>query len=74
MSETITVRGEDITVDLLLFRKYGVRGRGLVETLYSQNPGLSALGPVLPLGTVIIVPELPKQDAAPASKTVSLFG
>ena len=57
MPDTITVRGEGLTVDLLLWRRDGVRGRALVERTYETNPGLADLGPVLPLGTVVVLPD-----------------
>ncbi|HEV7251438.1 MAG TPA: tail protein X [Shinella sp.] len=59
MAETITVRGEGITVDLLLWRKYGVRSRSVVEATFALNPGLAALGPILPLGTLVTLADLP---------------
>lgn len=74
MPETMTVRGEGITLDLLLWRRYGVRGRSLVEVALEHNPGLAALGPVLPLGTVVKVPDLPPAAATPQRRIVSLFG
>lgn len=74
MAETITIRGEGISLDLLLWRRYGVRGQGLVEETLVLNPGLAALGPILPLGTVVTVPDLPPSASAPAVKVVSLFG
>jgi phage tail protein X len=72
MNETITIRGEGISVDLLLWRKFGVRGRELVETVFDINPGLAALGPFLPLGTTVIVPPLPAESRTPV-KLVTLF-
>ncbi len=74
MAETITVRGEGISLDLLLWRRYGVRGQALVEQALELNPGLSALGAILPLGTVVILPDLPPEPSTPAVKVVSLFG
>lgn len=73
MAETITVKGEGLTLDKLLWRRYGVRGQSLVEEALEINPGLAALGPVLPFGTVVMLPELPP-ETAPAVAVVSLFG
>jgi phage tail protein X len=73
MPETITVRGENIPLDLLLWRRYGVRGQSLVGAALDINPGLADLGPILPLGTTVIIPDLPP-ETAPAVKVVSLFG
>jgi phage tail protein X len=47
------------TVDLLCQRHLGATG-GIVEAVLAQNPGLSAIGPVLPHGTAVTLP-----DAAP---------
>ena len=59
MSETIepiTISGEGITVSLLLWRRFGQPIAGLVERVYDVNPGLGALGPILPVGTIVRVP------------------
>lgn len=72
MNEIITIKGEGISLDLLLWRKFGVRGRELVEVTLSLNPGLAALGPFLPLGTVVVVPPLPAVSTTPV-KLVTLF-
>lgn len=45
------------TVDVLCWQVYG-RTRGTVEAVLEANPGLADLGVVLPLGTVIAMPEL----------------
>lgn len=74
MPETVTVRGEGISLDLLLWRRHGVRGQGLVVAALELNQGLAGLGPVLPLGTVVKLPELPPEDARPPRRIVSLFG
>lgn len=50
------------TTDLLCFRHLGRTG-GVTEQVLEANPGLSALGPVLPAGTAVELPEL--SDAAP---------
>lgn len=72
MAETFTVRGEGLTVDLVLWRKYGLRGRSLIEATLDANPGLGKLGPYLPLGTVFTIPNLPA-ETTPAVNRVSLF-
>ncbi|MBS8259716.1 phage tail protein [Roseibium polysiphoniae] len=73
MPETITVRGDNLTLDLLLWRRYGVRGRELMEQALTLNPDLAAVGPILPLGTQITLPDLPEQTTA-ARQVVTLFG
>ncbi|WP_127076133.1 tail protein X [Rhodomicrobium lacus] len=60
MTETVTIRGEGITLDLLLWRKYGRTRPNLVEAALLLNPGLAALGAELPLGTVVTLPDEPE--------------
>ncbi len=52
------------TADLLCFRHLGRTG-GVTEQVLEMNPGLSALGPILPAWTVV---ELPDQAAAAPRK------
>lgn len=53
-----------LTVDLVCHIHYG-RTDGVTETVYDANPVLAALGPVLPIGTTLILPEMPKQTTKP---------
>lgn len=47
------------TVELMVFEHYGHQGRGLIEAVLDApaNKGLSALGPVLPIGTIVTMPD-----------------
>lgn len=54
--EDIIIEGEGITVALLVWRRWRAPMPGLVEAIYSMNPGLAALGPVLPVGTAVRMP------------------
>lgn len=77
MPTTIRVAGKYITVELLLWRHGKRRGQTaarLAQTL-ALNPGLAALGPFLPLGTRVVIPDLPplSEDARTAPAAVSLF-
>jgi len=72
MLETVTIKGEGITLDLLLWRRYGRRGQDLLDKAFLLNPGLAAKGYFLPLGTTIIVPDMPKQKQT--RRVVNLFG
>lgn len=57
------------TVDALCWRHYG-RTRGVVEAVLQANPGLARLGLVLPIGTLVTMPDAP----APAPKqTINLW-
>lgn len=46
------------TLDALVWRHYG-RTAGVVEATLDANPGLAELGPILPHGTLITLPDLP---------------
>lgn len=71
--QTITVKGEGITLDLLLWRAYGVRGRILVEDALALNTDLAALGAIIPLGTLVHLPDLPAAETGQSLLVVSLF-
>ncbi|MDO9428460.1 MAG: tail protein X [Methylobacterium sp.] len=77
MATQIKVAGTGITVELLLWRhgkRRGATSARLVETL-NLNPGLAALGPFLPLGTRVVLPDLPPVDdvARTTAPAVTLF-
>jgi len=57
------------TLDLICNRYYG-RTEGVFETVLAANPGLTALGVVLPHGTTI---ELPEVSTAPVTGSVNLW-
>ena len=61
MARIYTTR-EGETVDLACLSHYG-RTAAVVEAVLSANPGLSSLGPILPLGTQIIMPDMPSVSA-----------
>ena len=44
------------TVDAICWRHYGAT-EGLVEIVLEANPGLAALGAVLPHGTAVVLPD-----------------
>ncbi|KAB0571282.1 tail protein X [Brucella pituitosa] len=71
--QSITVKGEGITLDLLLWRAYGVRGRILVEEALALNTDLAALGAIIPLGTLVQLPDLPPEETGQSRQVVSLF-
>jgi len=71
--DSVTIKGEGITLDLLLWRIHGVRGQTLVSEALEINPGLAGVGAVLPLGTVVKIPALPV-ETRPAVPLITLFG
>lgn len=58
------------TVDLLCWRFYG-RINGTVEAVLEANPGLADLGLMLPLGTLVSMPEL--GEVASTTPLLQLF-
>lgn len=69
MASAIALEGD--TVDAICWRELG-RTQGVTEQVLDLNPGIAALGPRLPAGTVITLPEL--SAAAPAVlETVKLW-
>lgn len=57
------------TVDAICWRHYG-RTLGMTEAVLAANPGLAAVGPVLPHGLEV---ELPELVSSPAAQTVQLW-
>ena len=60
----VTVTGEGISVDLLIWREYRRPMLGLLETVLDFNPGLAALGPILPVGTRVKLPTVKPPQVA----------
>jgi phage tail protein X len=56
ITETITVAGDDVSVSLIVWRRFKRPMPGLVEMIYDTNPGLADLGHFLPVGTVFALP------------------
>lgn len=47
------------TVDLIALRHLGATA-GVTEQILDINPGLSSLGPLLPTGTLVALPDQPR--------------
>lgn len=73
MAQKIKVAGDNLTLDLLLVRRHGLKGQRLVAETLAINPGLADQGPILPVGLEITLPDLPVDVAEPV-KVVTLFG
>ena len=69
MATIYTPRQGEFT-DAICRRAYGDES-GYVEAVLEANPELASLGPVLPIMTKIVLPDLPR--AAPEQKIVSLW-
>lgn len=61
----LTVRREGMTLDLLLWEEMRRNDEALIVATLAANPGLAAKGHVLPVGTVVQVPD----EAPPRAQT-----
>ncbi|ATA57207.1 phage tail protein [Variovorax boronicumulans] len=61
MPRTVIAQQHD-TVDLLCLRHLGATA-AVTEAVYRLNPGLADIGPILPLGREVILPDLPANTA-----------
>lgn len=65
MAETMVRARAGDTLDGLIWRERGL-GPAAYDAVLTANPGLADRGPVLPIGTVIIVPDIvPVADVLP---------
>lgn len=73
MAKTITVRGTPILLDQLLASEFGAAvGRSMLTATLEANPRLADAGAILPVGSVVILPDRPA--STPTRRVVSLFG
>jgi phage tail protein X len=70
--ERYTVEVEGLTLPRLLWRRFRAPYPGLVERILDEIPGLAALGPYLPVGTVVPVP-IDRPRAADQTRVISLW-
>ena len=56
---------ENDMVDWICWRHYG-RQSGAVEEVYAANQNLAELGSYLPAGTIVLLPELTRDDVEQA--------
>jgi phage tail protein X len=70
--ESLQVRAEGVTLDLLLWRRFLRVIPGLVEQTLDINPTLARKGVVLPIGTRVVV-QLPEPPEAKIANAVSLW-
>lgn len=70
----IKVQRSRTTLDLLLWRQFGMAGAALLERALEANPGVADLGAELPIGTLVRLPEPVTAAPRQASKVIDLFG
>lgn len=67
-----TVRRDGERLDKIARAELGTERGGTVESLLALNPGLAALDPILPMGTVIRLPARPPET--PRKRVVRIWG
>lgn len=72
LNESITVAGDNLTLSLIVWRRYKRPVFGLVEATLDRNPGLAELGPILPVGTVFDLPVV-IDDPEPKLPSIKLW-
>ena len=72
MAETVQIVGDGITLDLLLWRRFGIAGQVLVPATLALNPGLAAVGVLLTPGLTVTLPSAPAPTLI-AAVPVDLF-
>lgn len=66
---TLTYRTSDgDTADYIAWKHYGTQDGRAVEQLVNANPGLADIGPLLPAGLLITLPDIQLQTDAQAVK------
>ncbi len=65
---TVTAEQGD-TVDLICHRHLR-QTQGVTEAVLSLNPGLAGMGPVIPMGTTVTLPDVAEQ---PTTNTINLW-
>lgn len=71
IAATLMVEGEGIALDALVFDATG--REDLVPLVLDANPGLARLGPILPPGTAVKIPEAAPAADVPVIATVKLW-
>lgn len=72
-TESLTVNGEGVTLDQLVWRKFHRPIPGLVEQVLGLNPGLAQLGPYLPVGTRVVLPILQEASQPVTREVIQLW-
>ena len=56
IEEKITVMGDNLTVSLIVWRRFHRPMPGLVEQIFDMNAGLADLGHIIPVGPIFYIP------------------
>lgn len=71
IAKIVMVEGDRIALDALVFE---VTGReDMVAAVLDANPGLAAKGPILPVGTLVKIPEASAAETSEPDQAVTLW-
>lgn len=68
----VQVTRDAMTLELVVWAALGRQDDGVVEETFALNPGLAALGAILPVGTFVELPE-PQAPKPALRETVQLW-
>jgi phage tail protein X len=71
-TEVFVVDQDYTMLDSMIWRRHRRRTPGLVEKTLELNPGLADLGPILPIGTRVLIP-LDRPNAVTTLPLVKLW-
>ncbi|HDR9259638.1 TPA: tail protein X [Burkholderia vietnamiensis] len=72
MSQTYISRDGD-TLDYIAFAQYGAATPAILRAVLAANFGLADLGPLLPLGTPVVLPVIDVSTQTATDKEVALW-
>lgn len=73
-TEVITVRGADLTLDTLCWRRFRSYLPGYVERVLDLNRGLAGRGAIIPPGTVVVLPAPLRAERSGEIEVIKLWG
>jgi len=69
----MTIRGDGITLDRFIMRRFRKYLPGYLERVLDVNPGLAGCGGVLPVGTKFILPTPLEEETTAAILVIKLW-
>lgn len=77
MADVVKIKTDSLTLDLLLWRKYGVAGLGMLEETIEANPGLHRTNRggslYLIFGSSVVIPDPPIRQERAVGSVIDLF-
>lgn len=68
INEAHTINGDEVSISLIVWRRFRLPAPGMVEAVLNANPGLADQGQFIPRATDVIIPidtDLDLNAAAP---------